>query len=447
MKKILCVLCFLISLVSYCAGCNAESSERANVPVDDSIVNEKLRKEILEIESIEDLAGISYERLHNFSNKIMGEFEEKLDPRSIFPNALIRLFEKAVFSFSESSDEANDTFIELTSKLSKDICILSMEDIYYLFPEAYEHRQEFTDIFDAYEFVGGKYCESIFYFKDEEDTDCFVFVIDSGGSYGIRNVYFRKKAGEQLYEISSFETQNNGFGRVIFFDQEFYYVFMQYNYNLKLYDGVRIYRLGKNVDEENVLIQYLPKEYSWYTVFACKDKNAEKISDYIDEIKGLIMSSKYVENGEAKDIGLFDGDEKLGISFTQEELSFGRGIDICNTGSTIYIDKSNHIPSDQRSVWYFRAHFYIYDEESGLLLKPEESELINERVFGERIVQLWFKKINGKIYTFRLFIADEYNYILNVLILENGEVRQVRTDMICPQRHFLITEGKIYKYT
>lgn len=62
------------------------------------------------------------------------------------------------------------------------------------------------------------------------------------------------------------------------------------------------------------------------------------------------------------------------------------------------------------------------------------------------LVQMWFKKIEGKVYTCCLYHVSDYNYVLNIFLLEGDKIIRVRTDMICPQRQFILMEGEGYHY-
>ena len=54
---------------------------------------------------------------------------------------------------------------------------------------------------------------------------------------------------------------------------------------------------------------------------------------------------------------------------------------------------------------------------------------------------MWFKKIDGKVFTFRIYHVSDYNYVLNTVLVEGNHVMQVRNDIFSPQRKFVITEG------
>ena len=58
--------------------------------------------------------------------------------------------------------------------------------------------------------------------------------------------------------ISEFETSNAGYGTVIQYGDEFYYIFLENNYSMKIYDGVRIYKLGENMEHVEVSSEIQP---------------------------------------------------------------------------------------------------------------------------------------------------------------------------------------------
>lgn len=60
------------------------------------------------------------------------------------------------------------------------------------------------------------------------------------------------------------------------------------------------------------------------------------------------------------------------------------------------------------------------------------------------LVQMWFKESKDKVYTFCLYYVCDYNYALNVLLMEGDEVSRIRTDLIVPKREFVLTEGEIF---
>ena len=58
-----------------------------------------------------------------------------------------------------------------------------------------------------------------------------------------------------------------------------------------------------------------------------------------------------------------------------------------------------------------------------------------------KIVQLWFKKIEDKVFTFRISHVSSFNYVLDVLLIEGDEVTHVWRNLISPKRGFVLYEG------
>lgn len=63
---------------------------------------------------------------------------------------------------------------------------------------------------------------------------------------------------------------------------------------------------------------------------------------------------------------------------------------------------------------------------------------------GIKLVQMWFKEFNEKVYTFRIYHICDYNYMMNVVLLDKDKVNQVGTYVLLPQRGFVLTEGEVF---
>ena len=121
-------------------------------------------------------------------------------------------------------------------------------------------------------------------------------------------------------------------------------------------------------------------------------------------------------------------------------------VDMMNTGIPVYFSKYNLIPSTSRDKWTIRAQFYLRDEERHVLMELQSLE-VNEMFYDfhdVRIVQLWFQEIDNKIVMFCVSHISDYNYALNVILLEGNNATQIRTDIFAPQRKFEITEGHVF---
>lgn len=206
---------------------------------------------------------------------------------------------------------------------------------------------ELDSVYDAYQAAcGNEYCYDLFHIPTP-DSDNFLLAIDSGGSAGIRYLRLAERVNHEFVTISEFEAHNAGYGRVIQYEGEFYYIFLQNNYSLKIYDGVRVYKLGENMEYENLQIQHLPYAYVWKNLYNTPEGG--KWDHYIESIQGEIDSNEYLIDGTNEDeCGVYFGDEEEMtepfIVPENEKIYAGNKyhkIDFANVGVPIYIRKSN----------------------------------------------------------------------------------------------------------
>lgn len=263
-------------------------------------------------------------------------------------------------------------------------------------------------------------------------------------------VCLTKRIGNDFIKINEFQTQN-GDGTVIQYNKDFYYVCLQRNDNLKCVDGFKIHKLDVNASNENILIRYLPERYIWENIMNSMEiEYADELDNYINRIKKEITSDKYLENGMQTDIDIYIGDEIKDTTFDNKEtMEIGNHnnnymIDFTNSGIPVYIQKSNFIPSNGL-CWHIRAKFYICDSCNQSFLELENMEL-GDSYFPTNIelVQIWFKKIANKVFTFRIYHISDYNYMLDVSLIEGNNVIQIRNDIISPQYKFILKENAIF---
>lgn len=61
-----------------------------------------------------------------------------------------------------------------------------------------------------------------------------------------------------------------------------------------------------------------------------------------------------------------------------------------------------------------------------------------------RLVNMWFKEIDGKTLTFSLYYVSDYSYLLNAVLLEGGEAKPINAWILLPQREFVLSEGEVF---
>ncbi len=390
-----------------------------------------------------------------YAETVKGNLTPTWEEDSIFPPELVKLLEEMIYqSLDHSLDKfeweeiQKSIYFRTINIFGADDLNPNLEEMKKLFPELKDSGIELRYDSDAYRKISGiEDCYNMFHFHITPEQDNYLLAIDSGGSAGHAVIQVAELKNGEFRIMSEFETQNPGYGRVIQYEEQFYYVFLPYNYNLKNYDGVALYKLGNDTVQENILIKYLPYSYMWKNIY----NTAEGIGleHYIESIKEEMTSDTYLENGRAGDIAVYYGDERAVDILLPENDETNRSdtcyqIDFMNIGIPIYIRKSNFIPSNYNSTWHLKSSFYLRSPKNGSIKTLENMEINHylPNPLQPELVQMWFKEIEGKVYTFCLYHVSDYNYMLNVVRLEGNEVNRIRTDILSPRRHFVLTEGE-----
>lgn len=335
--------------------------------------------------------------------------------------------------------------------------LLELEELYMLFPQIETYQIQNKE--EAYDIVcrlygGPSHCNKIFRFSLEGNKSYYVFEYSQGGSNGACSICVTEYTENEFNVINEFEIQNEGQGKVICYEGEFYYVFIQYNYNLKACDGIRIHKLI-GAQYENLLIRYLPKQFIWkclyYGISKVDDEVDMNIDIYIDIIKEELTSGGYIDDGRLKNgMSVYYGDEEILPDMVIDSSSVVLGaydpitkIDLANCSLPVFLWKTEYVPSNTGTCEYLKIKFFYYDENKQAFLELEE---LSEEDWSNHInlVQMWFKEICGEVYTFRLYYINDYNYMLNVVRIEKNEMTQIRNFIVIPQREFVLTEGEIF---
>ena len=406
------------------------------------------------------------EELNNLLEEIKGDYNEVVitGEENSFPEQLILSCTKVLY---ESNDgilkyQENNQYEMLLQTYGAEECDMEIEDYFEHFPEMSEYKEQIDSYYDIYKYMDELYnipvlCYNMFYLEEKQGERTYVFQCESGGTNGVVEVYIITYADgefhfdyEHYYEYGHyFETQGDCQGSIIKYGEDYYYIYLYRNDNLKIYDGIKLHRLGKNAKEDTLLIRYVPEKFHWRTTYRNEDIIwQEELNSYMESIKDTLLSEKYMEIGPSRDISVYYGVEE---EMEKGEFSHDRWysyfkVDMMNTGIPVYFSKYNLIPSTSRDKWTIRAQFYLRDEERHVLMELQSLE-VNEMFYDfhdVRIVQLWFQEIDNKIVMFCVSHISDYNYALNVILLEGSNATQIRTDIFAPQRKFEITEGHVF---
>ncbi|MDL2301742.1 hypothetical protein LJC58_05230 [Lachnospiraceae bacterium OttesenSCG-928-D06] len=463
MKRKMFVVMLIMTML--CACNSTEVSQKETVILSESTDIEILEEinqfdyniydnQALNIGSIELFSDITETNIYNYSEQVKGAYTPRFVEDGIIPAHLLSILEEALYNTTNIStrnfmdDILNSPYFDTLRSLGADEYLLNLEEVYQLFPEVYEHEEEIENIDQSYRFIDNREnCLAIFHLSEGDSNEkLYVFTYRSGGSNGVNSVSITKENNGEFVDLCEFETQNNGYGRVIKYEESFYYVFLEYNYNLKNYDGIRIHKLGNDADTENILIKYLPEKYIWKNIFENQIESRENINSYIESIRETISSEQYIESGNVEEVQLFWGDEKLDTSFPlADEYNQYHNIDLTNSDTPIYIRKSDYVPSNYQGTWHLRTKFYIYDIQTDAIVELEKLEIGEQLPLKNELVQMWFKVIDDRVFTFTIYHISDYNYMLNVLLIEGGEITVIRTDIFSPQRKFVLTGGNVFR--
>lgn len=457
------ILCIAV-IVGMIKRFNILQGDRFNVEeekgevIDFESAYQLLNKDLFGRDSVQWLDDALKQEIFLYSEEIKGEFIEVQNEESVFPSELVCALEKMIYQSLDYSldkitwEEIQESiYFETLNELGANEFKLDLEKMKELFPEL--KNLEVRDVYEAYEFISGeRNCENMFCFQMSNGKKYYVLVVNSGGSAGIVNVMLTQRINDEFVISSEFETQSSGYGSVIQFEDEFYYIFLEYNYNLKNYDGVCIYNLRENAEQNTLKIKYLPYKYVWKNIYNTSE--GEELDTYIKGIKENSTLDAYLESGKAADIDVFYGDEEKAENFIipeDEEQYFSNEyykIDFANIGIPVYMRKSNLIPSSYRDIWHLRSSFYLQNSKDTSICELNEMEIGDTApIVGEAsLVQMWFKEIEGKVYTCCLYHVSDYNYMLNVSRLEGDKRNRMRTDIISPQRNFVLVEREVYHY-
>ena len=437
----------------------AEIVEENCETTDFELTYQLLNQELFGKDAIQWLDDSLKQEIFQYSEEVKGEFVEVQNKESMFPAELINLLEKMIYQSLDSSlrkfsweELQKSIYFKTIEELGGENFELDLEEMKNIFSSVKEIA-EVEDVYDAYKLVSGEInCQNIFHFHMTDKQDNYVFVIGSGGSGGVVSVRLTERINDEFIVISEFQTQNSGSGMVIQFNDDFYYIFLEYNYVLKNYDGVRIYKLGDNAEQENLKIKYLPYNYMWKNIYNTP-KGAE-LDTYLESIREDITSDRFLENGKAEGAAVYYGDEEKAQGFIIPENcekywdNEYYWIDFANIGVPVYMRKSEFIPSNYNTKWHLKSSFYIQNPKDNSISELDKLEIgYSVSIPNEvALVQMWFKESGKSVYTCCLYHVSDYNYVLNIVLLEGDEITRIRTDMICPQRSFTLTEGEVYYY-
>lgn len=454
---------FLISIAALlmCNGCVAPEESTANTEIDETeqstidseyriLDTDLLGTAFLEASGSELLEmGINEYLSRNTSSEGVFTISDE-DADSNFPAELIETTELFLSNFCNGDTEKLETaYEELVNTFGAAEYAMNIEELCLLFPKLTETEEKPANLEEAYARLPEIYLVpqnliNIFHISGSDGKEQYVFAYGRGGSNGAVCVSVQDYIDGEFVLVSEFETLNEGIGRVIKYEDAYYYTYLYCNYNLKEYDGVRLHKLDSQPETDNLLIRYLPKKYTYRRLYFngnAASEIREGIEEYLEKTGTELMTAKYLDCGTGT-VEEYYGDERE----TDKALETWQPLymaDIANCGLPVYMSKSEYEPSNMSMAEYLKIGFYYYDSQEDALVKLENLSM-EEYEPGIRLMQLWVKELEDGIYTFRIYHVSDYSYLLNVARLDEDRVTYVATYVLLPEKEFVLTEGEIF---
>lgn len=262
----------------------------------------------------------------------------------------------------------------------------------------------------------------------------YLTVADSGGSARFVNIEIFKETDGSLTFVDSLISLDMG-AKVIEYGGYPYLVEEFYNYYSKYRDTILISKLVSDEIENCVSVVLEPVSFEWKKIFDNQSVYPNKLESYVNEIKEELMKKSPINDN----IEIFIGDENsiinqdklLRLQSVAGDYNYYE-IDFDNDGEKEYFSKHFWYPSNYTTL-YLINNFY----------KFADSRIveINNGFYNDKgtLIQLWFKEIDGKVFTFSLYLGNGYNYFLNVSLIEGIYITQAQTYLIAPKLEFDIS--------
>lgn len=370
--------------------------------------------------SLEDM-GLSNEEVDRYARDVLGDFLPKAYTDNMFPSGLISIFEKVLYDYRYENQQwgLTEAYDKALHSLGSEKFQVTLADVYALFPELISEKGQIKTLEDAYQFIHdpeiGGTVYHIFSVPLNTEGRYFLIKYQPGGSSGYSFTQLVKLQNGKRQAVGGFEQQNID-GQMVQYGNGFYYVSIEYNYELKISDGIRIHKIEPKENMSSILIKLLPVKYSWKTVFVGQTKFSKDINQYIESMKSDI-TSKYINNDGTERTSLLYGDEAeqtaaISAQGVSKEYYI---IDFANLDVPVYLNKYIFFPSNSLSM-HLMAKFLINDTQTNTIMKLDNLTQ-DDRPPDLNLIQIWFKKIGDKVFTFRIYHVSSYNYLLNRQLL------------------------------
>lgn len=189
-----------------------------------------------------------------------------------------------------------------------------------------------------------------------------------------------------------------------------------------------------NEDGKGAVSDVISETYAWKKIYDNHASYEAEISEYLESIKEELMDTIYHSSGKE----IFTGDETT--EFEADKLL--RLKSVRSSDDTYYKIDFNNDQQDE----YILKHAALMGMDTSVQQFTEKGIIILEyddtvRDFEDELIQMWFKKIDGKVFTFRMYRNEESSsYLLNISLIEDTQITQVQTHIIVPENSDTMSE-------
>ena len=347
------------------------------------------------------------------TNNVQGDFVAKNYKGHNIPNSLIVLAEKALFD--KNFDKLNLDAVSLE---------INIDDFYGKFGQYtyYESKKDFD-----------RYVSHIYKYNIDKNT-YYLLVADSGGTARFVDITIYKESDGELKDVDRLRSLDLD-ARVNKYNDDFYLIESSYNYNSKNTDTINIYRLVPDEIKEFVAIEFKSNKYECKEVYNNHQPYEKSITSYVVSMKDDIIAKSTMD----ENIKVYLGDENKKFNNDKQSRLKSVGgdhdyyeIDFNNDGEPEYFERDFWFPSNSTTL-HLIYNFYKFTDTRIISINGDFDKA------NSTLLQLWFKEIDGKVFTFRLFLKDQKNYFLNVSLVEDTNITQVQSYLFTPQNEFNIS--------
>lgn len=216
--------------------------------------------------------------------------------------------------------------------------------------------------------------------------------------------------------------------RVFLYDNDIYVVTKNIRDNPGNTGSIDIYKLQSEGEGNYASVKIDINNYRWEKIYGNGESSETTINEYLEEIKRGQLTK---ENLDIFSYRTFHGDETKVTDLNRlsriyaVEFSYTNAyeIDFNNDG------EAECILYSYGDSTYGGVYDIAYKFSNGGLVKIAAGWTEPD----ERVVQLWFKELDDKIYTFQLILCDNNYYILNASLIEDSNITQVQNYLILPE--------------